>query len=307
MSLNSQYIVLFKNPRDRQQIGILARQMYPGNVKKLLDAYEKAVSIPYGALVLDLKQTTQESKRFQTDIFEPYIRAREHSGRHLTAEHQTDTTSQGFPSYYNTLNTEDQRGEMAYQKPYQDYPEKHLSHYQRNAMENPHNLKTYTWPSQLDTGNTHSDEKYPSCAECGAMYVSSYDLQRHVKKGCPMEENSDENDAMSDVSDEDDDGGFSSLVNEVLEENQSQFEKKYYQLMEEKPNLSKTEAREEANEMMLPQDRNLFLKKYKGILLKFAQLNQSKLHRNIKKEVSTLKEKKGHKSGKGRFPCSTEI
>ena len=67
MSLNSQYIVLFKNPRDRQQIGVLARQMYPGNSQKLLDAYEKAVSVPYGALVLDLKQTTLESKRFQTD------------------------------------------------------------------------------------------------------------------------------------------------------------------------------------------------------------------------------------------------
>ena len=29
MNLNSQYIVLFKNPRDRQQMAILARQMYP--------------------------------------------------------------------------------------------------------------------------------------------------------------------------------------------------------------------------------------------------------------------------------------
>ena len=40
-----------------------------------------------------------------------------------------------------------------------------------------------------------------------------------------MEENSDKNDTMSDVSDEDDNVGFSFLVNEVLEENQSQFEK----------------------------------------------------------------------------------
>ena len=45
MSLNSQYIVLFKNPRDRQQIAILARQMSPGNASKLLKAYEKAVSV----------------------------------------------------------------------------------------------------------------------------------------------------------------------------------------------------------------------------------------------------------------------
>jgi hypothetical protein len=30
MSLSSQYLVLFKYPRDKQQISSLARQMYPG-------------------------------------------------------------------------------------------------------------------------------------------------------------------------------------------------------------------------------------------------------------------------------------
>ena len=29
MSLNTQYLVLFKSPRDKQQISILSRQMYP--------------------------------------------------------------------------------------------------------------------------------------------------------------------------------------------------------------------------------------------------------------------------------------
>ena len=43
MSLNSQCMVLFKNPRDQQQIGILAKKIYPGNSKKFLDAYRKAV------------------------------------------------------------------------------------------------------------------------------------------------------------------------------------------------------------------------------------------------------------------------
>jgi hypothetical protein len=43
---------------------------------------------------------------------------------------------------------------------------------------------------------------------------------------------------------------------------------------------------------MLSKDRNLLLKKYKRILVIFAQLNQSKLHRDITKEVSTLMEKK---------------
>ena len=33
LSLNSHYIILFKNPRDRFQVSVLARQMYPGNSK----------------------------------------------------------------------------------------------------------------------------------------------------------------------------------------------------------------------------------------------------------------------------------
>src|SRR6185436_6207776 len=33
MSLNSQYLILFKNPRDATQITHLARQMYPGCTK----------------------------------------------------------------------------------------------------------------------------------------------------------------------------------------------------------------------------------------------------------------------------------
>ena len=35
MSLNSQYLVLYNNPRDQQQVMVLARQMFPG----LQDSY----------------------------------------------------------------------------------------------------------------------------------------------------------------------------------------------------------------------------------------------------------------------------
>ena len=36
MSINTQYIVLFKNPRDQVGPAILARQMYPSNFKKFM-------------------------------------------------------------------------------------------------------------------------------------------------------------------------------------------------------------------------------------------------------------------------------
>lgn len=42
ISLNCQYLVLFKNPRDNFQVKFLATQLYSGQTKYFLDAYEKA-------------------------------------------------------------------------------------------------------------------------------------------------------------------------------------------------------------------------------------------------------------------------
>ena len=289
MSLNSQYIVLFKNPRDRQQIAILARQMYPGNAKKLLDVYEKAVSIPYGSLILDLKQTTQESKRFQTNIFEPYIRVPEDTTHHLTEDRQGVKTSP--EPTVNDSNPEHQGEKMAYQKPNLEFPQSDpLPTVNQKYQE----LRSYPWPSPRR--HNELEEKFPSCSECGTLFSTSYDLQRHARKGCPMEEQSDtdtfDDDNDEDGSDEDHDDGFNSLVNEVWEENHSTFSKKVEQLMKENVQLSEKEAREDVREMMLSKDRALLMKKYKTFLLLSADLNRSKLHRNIKEAVMTLIDKR---------------
>jgi hypothetical protein len=39
MSLNSHYMIIFKNPHDKLQIATLARQMYPNNSKFLVEAW----------------------------------------------------------------------------------------------------------------------------------------------------------------------------------------------------------------------------------------------------------------------------
>ena len=69
ISLNSNYIVLFKNPRDRAQIQHLARQVCPENPKFLQEVYFDATIRPHGYLLLDLKQTTPENCRYRTCIF----------------------------------------------------------------------------------------------------------------------------------------------------------------------------------------------------------------------------------------------
>jgi len=69
VSLNAQYIVLFKNPRDSAQIQCLSRQIYGRNSKFLVDAYIDATKQPYGYLVLDLRPETEETFRVRTRVF----------------------------------------------------------------------------------------------------------------------------------------------------------------------------------------------------------------------------------------------
>ena len=68
ISLNSQYIVVFKNPRDVSQITTLAKQMYHGRVKFVQEAFADATSTPNGYILVDLKLDTPEDLRLRTSI-----------------------------------------------------------------------------------------------------------------------------------------------------------------------------------------------------------------------------------------------
>ena len=58
ISLNSHYMITFKNPRDSLGISTLTRQMYPHNTNFLLQSFQDATKKPYGYLLLDLHQLT---------------------------------------------------------------------------------------------------------------------------------------------------------------------------------------------------------------------------------------------------------
>ena len=68
ISLNSHYLVLFKNPRDKLQIVTLAKRMYPGQTHFFIQRYEEAVQRPFGYLLVDLKTTPQDSCRLRTNV-----------------------------------------------------------------------------------------------------------------------------------------------------------------------------------------------------------------------------------------------
>lgn len=69
IALNTQYLVLFKNVRDKLQITYLARQMYPANPKHMIESYTDATSEPYSYLFVDLKPNAIESHRLKACIF----------------------------------------------------------------------------------------------------------------------------------------------------------------------------------------------------------------------------------------------
>lgn len=69
ISLNSNYVVVFKNPRDRAQIQHFSRQICPENPRYVQEAYADATSRPFGYLLFDLKQDTPDNCRLRTDIF----------------------------------------------------------------------------------------------------------------------------------------------------------------------------------------------------------------------------------------------
>ena len=69
IDLNTTHIILFKSPRDLQQIDHLSRQLK--KVVFLRDCYTRATSEPYGHLLIDLDPKTSECLQFCSNITAP--------------------------------------------------------------------------------------------------------------------------------------------------------------------------------------------------------------------------------------------
>jgi hypothetical protein len=68
---NSNYLVLFNNPRDCAQIVFIERQCFPQWKKYVVQSYHHACSRPHGYLLIDLKQNTPTNRRLMSGIFPP--------------------------------------------------------------------------------------------------------------------------------------------------------------------------------------------------------------------------------------------
>ena len=68
-SLNSNYLVLYKNPRDKGQVATLGRQMYPSKWRSFVAALDKATEAPHSYLLIDLTQDTPKDFGLRGNIF----------------------------------------------------------------------------------------------------------------------------------------------------------------------------------------------------------------------------------------------
>ena len=68
ISLNSHYLVLFKNPRDKSQILTLAKQVNPRQTDFFLNQYENVLKRPFCYLLIYVKTTTQDNCRQRTNV-----------------------------------------------------------------------------------------------------------------------------------------------------------------------------------------------------------------------------------------------
>lgn len=68
LSLNSHYMFLLKNARDKSQIDHLARQISPANVQGFREVFADATKEPYSYLMIDFKPDTPDELRYRARI-----------------------------------------------------------------------------------------------------------------------------------------------------------------------------------------------------------------------------------------------
>ena len=99
ISLNTQHLVLFNDPIDRQQVATLARRIYPSTSVTFMRKFEDATASPYNYLILDLKAITSEQDRLQTDIFDSVNQQSPNDGDMSDDEDADSVESLGYIRY----------------------------------------------------------------------------------------------------------------------------------------------------------------------------------------------------------------
>lgn len=69
ISLNCNFMVIFRNIRDRSSFNHLTRQLLPSNSKNLSEFFLNCVAKPFSYLLVDLTQECPDALRFRQEVF----------------------------------------------------------------------------------------------------------------------------------------------------------------------------------------------------------------------------------------------
>lgn len=260
---NTQYMIVFKSPMSQDQIKILGAYIYPTRVPEFIKVYKQATDQPHGYLIIDAKQDTPPNMRLRT----------------------------------NQENIQRSHDEPAGVPPAIRPESGHNESYKTPEIKN--NLQT-----SLDSRPVYDVKSdMNNCSDCGCMFDSNYDVQKHVKRGCPEADDSDDDEIhfakrnkmdvdagrfSNDESDEnprdEEPASYKALVQDTFDDLNDVYSDKVDSLMK-RENVSETEARGRIDQEMLPQHRRLLRKKYAWLLTRICAIENTQLHKEIKRLV----------------------
>ncbi|KAL4230598.1 hypothetical protein ACF0H5_010975 [Mactra antiquata] len=239
----------------------LARQMYPGQSDIHLKQFAKATKYPYGYLFIDLKPFTQNDQRLE--CIRRSNQTLDYSG-HMTPQ---ETTKEGVLPEVNHSAVGVQTGHIEERENSQDY---------------------------LGNNSEEIMDKGQACDDCGQLFDTVHDVQRHVKNGwCPelMGQKKRNYEELSDSEQEEDtvedNEGFVQLWKRARESNDQNFENIYNTFIDN--GEESDTAQEMAEERIQTCNEKDFFGKYETLIDKYIlPLRNNRLHTKIMAQIDKL-------------------
>ena len=130
-----------------------------------------------------------------------------------------------------------------------------------------------------------SMQNHSSCIDCGAVFASAFDLQRHIRRGCPETQEDVTpvskrlrlNNEVDD--DDDDDPAFDTLIQEAYDKYEEKYQEKVEKYMQE--GMSEKQAKMETSELLQPKYRKALMKNYMEFLYNLNLMNHSPIHYKV--------------------------
>lgn len=257
---NCHYLLLFNNPVDKQSVMTLARQMYPGHTDKFLKMFAKATKHPYGHLIVDLKPFTPDNQRLKCLTHE----------QHIANDHNLE------PTRHVTLD--------------KAIKEEHVPEFRHSSV-------------GVQTGHIAEDilaanmDKGQACDDCGQLFDSVHDVQRHVKSGwCPelREQKKRKHEEISDSDQEDesvkDNQAYTQLWKRAKEANEEKYEKLFNTFIDNGEHSD--DAQEMAEERIQSYNERAFFSKYITLIDTYIlPLRHNGIHQKIMSRIDKLMSK----------------